>query len=132
MQSVQSPLSPPIIKGTDRRTDSGLKLKVMDISFENFWELFNPDPEFANRRAATSLEWNQCSDAKKEAIIKALTDGKPKSGRNPYFYVQDFRVRTHQTLSYADYYARYGTTEEVDGWKRKYLAEERKTIYVKN
>ena len=103
----------------------------MDISFENFWDLFSPDPEFANRRAATSLQWDLCSDAKKEAIIKALTDGKPKSTRNPYFYVQDFRMRAPQTLSYADYYARFHTTEEQGGWVRKFLPEQQKTIYVK-
>lgn len=131
MQSVQSPIA-PVIRGTDRRTDSGLNFEVMDTSFENFWELFNPDPEFANRRAATNLQWDLCPDAKKEAIIKALTDGKPKSSRNPYFYVQDFRVRPKQILSYADYYAKFGTTEEQGGWQRVFLPEQHKTIYVKN
>ena len=103
----------------------------MDISFENFWDLFSPDPEFANRRAATSLQWDLCPDAKKEAIIKALTDGKPKSTRNPYFYVQDFRMRAPQTLSYADYYARFHTTEERDGWKMANPTGQ-KVIYVKS
>ena len=102
----------------------------MDISFENFWELFAPDPEFSNRRAATQLEWDKCSDAKKEAIIVALTDGKPKSSRNPYFYVQDFRVRPKQTLSFADYYVRFGTTEPTDGWHMENPTGN-KVVYVK-
>ena len=101
-----------------------------DLSFENFWELFNPDAEFSNRRAATHLEWDKCSDKKKAAIIKALTEQRPKSSRNPYFYVQDFREPRQQTLSYAEYYARYGTTEPKDGWQMVNPTGD-KVIYVK-
>ena len=37
-----------------------------------------------------------------------------------------------QTLSFADYYAKFGTTEEQDGWQRTFLPEQQKTIYVKH
>ena len=36
-----------------------------------------------------------------------------------------------QTLSYADYYARYGTTEPQDGWHMENPTGQ-KVIYVKN
>ena len=101
-----------------------------DLSFENFWELFSPDAEFGNRRAATNHLWEQCSEAKKKAIIAWLSANKPKCSRNPYFFVQDFREPRLQTLSYADYYARYGTTEEKDGWKMANPTGQ-KVIYVK-
>jgi hypothetical protein len=36
-----------------------------------------------------------------------------------------------QTLSFNDYFQRFGTTEEQGGWKRRFLPEQHKTIYVK-
>jgi hypothetical protein len=36
-----------------------------------------------------------------------------------------------QTLSFNDYYTKFGTTEERDGWRRVFLPEKQKTIYVK-
>jgi len=37
-----------------------------------------------------------------------------------------------QILTFGEYYKRYGTTEECDGWKRKFLPEQQKTIYIKD
>ena len=84
--------------------------------FEDYWELFSPDPDFANRRTATSRLWDQCAPDRQRAIIEWLKAGKPRCTRNPYFFVLDFRSPHRQELSYADYYARYGTTEPTDGW----------------
>ncbi len=41
------------------------------------------------------------------------------------------RPKQQQTLPYADYYAKFGTTEELNGWQRKFIAEEQRTVYVK-
>ena len=103
------------------------------MDFEQFWDLYNPEPNFNNRKAATQLEWFKCTPEKREAIIEWLQKNRPPQGRNPYFFVQDFilRVPRPQILSFDEYYARYGTTEEKDGWTKKFLPEERKTIYVK-
>ena len=103
-----------------------------DLSFENYWALFCPDAEFGNRRAATQLQWEHCSQKKKQAIITWLSANKPKTSRNPYFFVLDFREPKQQEMSYADYFRRYNTTEERDGWHRKYLPEEQRTIYIKS
>ena len=70
-------------------------------NFEIFWDLFNPDPEFNNRQRACRVLWEQKSEQQR------------------------------QILSYTDYYNRYGTTEEKDGWVRTFLPEQQKTIYVK-
>jgi len=87
------------------------------IIFDEYWELFAPNPEFANRRSATQRLWDQCPTDRQRAIIDWLKAGKSKCTRNPYFFIQDFRAPKQQTLSFNDYYARYGTTEEKDGWK---------------
>ena len=53
----------------------------------------------------------------KRKKIENLRSGQPRNTRNPYYFLADFRVRRAQKMSYADYYAKYGTTEERDGWK---------------
>ena len=51
--------------------------------------------------------------------VKAIRDNIPKPPKV-------------QKLSYAEYYAKYGTTEEQGGWKRVFMKDEQKTIYVKD
>ena len=99
-------------------------------NFEVFWELFNPDPEFNNRHRACRLLWEQKGE-QQQAILEFLRSGKQRSSRNPYYFLADFRVRPALQLSYADYYAKFGTTEEQNGWRREFLPEQQKTIYVK-
>ena len=88
----------------------------MEEDFQAFWEQFDPDAQFDNRRKATYNLWCQCPQKKREAILLWLKNNRPKPGKNPYFFIQDFTVRM-KFLSYRDYYARYGTTEEQDGWR---------------
>ena len=52
-----------------------MQASIMD-NFELFWELFNPDPEFANRRTATQRLWVQCRPDRQRAIIEWLQSGK--------------------------------------------------------
>ncbi len=107
-----------------------MQASIME-NFELFWELFDPDPEFNNRRRACRELWEQKGE-QQQAIIEFLKSGKQRSSRNPYYFLADFRVRPkqQQTLSYAEYYAKFGTTEELNGWQRKFIAEEQRTVYV--
>ena len=100
------------------------------MDFITFWDTYNPDVEFANRRAATELEWNKCSPEKRQAIMQWLQEHRPPKGRNPYFFVLDFTVR-RQILSFDAYYAQFGTTEEQNGWRRVFIKEQQKTVFVK-
>jgi len=101
------------------------------MDFTRFWTLFQPDKEYESRRVAAEREWDKCSPNKQQAIIAWLeTHGRYK-GRNPYFFIQDFKPR-QLTMSFADYYAKYDTTEERDGWTKQFLPDQQKTIYVKN
>ena len=99
-------------------------------NFELFWELFDPDPEFNNRRHACSVLWEKKGEQQQRAIIEFLKSGKQRSSRNPYYFLEDFRIRRPQIMSYADYYAKFGTTEERDGWKMANPTGNR-VIYVK-
>ena len=101
------------------------------MDFNRFLTLFQPDKEFTNRLGAAQRLWDQSSPTKQQAIIAWLeTHGRYK-GRNPYFFILDFKPQQMQ-MSFADYYAKFGTTEEQGGWKRKFIPEESKTIYIKD
>ena len=86
-------------------------------SFELFWDLFDPDPEFNNRRRACGALWEQKSEQQRQAILEFLRSGQPRNTRNPYYFLADFRVRRAQKMSFNEYYKQYGTTEEREGWK---------------
>ena len=101
-----------------------------EFSFDNYWELFAPDSDFANRWSAAQRLWEQIGTDRQRAIIEWLKAGKAKCTNNPYFFLTDFRLPKRQTLSYAEYYAKYGTTEEKEGWKMANPTGQ-KVIYVK-
>ena len=101
-----------------------------ELSFDNYWCLFRPSSDFDNRYDAAKAEWESHPE-KQEPIIQWLQKRGRYPGRNPYFFILDFQLKKQQTLSYADYYARYGTTEERDGWHMANPTGQ-KVIYVKN
>lgn len=108
------------------------------IIFEEIWMLLHPQGEFKRRRGACERLWQGYEAARQETIYKKIA-GKLQRGefvhQNPYFAIEDNAMESmpqREILSFNDYYARYGTTEECDGWMRKYLPEKQTTIYVKN
>ena len=99
--------------------------------FNRFWYLFNVDEDlFPHRRVCTLRLWMEMPQEKRDTIIEELTRNGPPPHRNPFFYVQDFGQKRTQTLSYAEYYRRYGTTKERDGWHMENPTGQQ-VIYVK-
>ena len=99
------------------------------MDFNHFLTLFQPDKEFNNRLGAAQRLWEQSTAAKQQAIIAWLETHGAYKGRNPYFFILDFKPQQMQ-MSYAAYYAKYGTTEERDGWKMENPTGNQ-VIYVK-
>ena len=111
-------------------------------TFNEFWELLSPKVEYANRRRACFERWNKLSENQQDALYETIYD-KLSKGKfvdyNPLFAMTNNSsfpsgrdgVGFQQTLSFADYYARYGTTEERDGWVMKNPTGN-KVIYVKH
>ena len=110
----------------------GRDIKRIIMDFNTYWTLFSPDAEFDNRRDAAQQEWDRHPE-KHESIICWLRLHGAYKGRNPYFFIQDWKVKQprQQTLSYADYYAHFGTTEEQGGWIRRFLPDKQTTIFIK-
>jgi hypothetical protein len=105
------------------------------ISFEQFWILHNPMPEYAHMHNYCRKIWEALPPEKQEIIYRTIEEKKAKNqfvDYNPYYAIQknaNPRRRNYQ-LSYADYYARYGTTEPRDGWQMANPTGNR-VIYVK-
>lgn len=102
-------------------------------SFDIIWQLLNPQAQYANRKRACYDLWQSFSEDKRNRIIAAIKDKLVKGkfvDYNPYFAIKRHSQEQVQTLSYADYYAKYGTTEERDGWKMENPTGQ-KVIYVK-
>lgn len=102
-------------------------------TFNEVWELLSPKVEYANRRRACYDLWNSLSENRQEALYNTISD-KLSKGKyvdyNPLFAMKNNSQQRQQTLSYADYYARYGTTDPCDGWKMENPTGN-KVIYVK-
>ena len=111
------------------------KDNIMD-SFDLIWQLLSPKIEYANRKRACYNLWQSFSEDKKKTVFNAIKDKKAKGlfvDYNPYFAIMKNSqlMSQRQVLSYADYYARFGTTEPRDGWVRTFLPDQQKTIYIK-
>lgn len=62
----------------------------MDNDFNDFWNAYQPDNTFLNRRGATYRLWSQRSPAARKAILAAVQKVRPPKWKNPYFFVVDF------------------------------------------
>ena len=135
---MSSPLSvvPYILRilppGQNGTTGRGRDNKKNFMDFDTYWTLFSPDEQFENRRYAAEQEWNRHPE-KHDSIIAWLKKHGAYKGRNPYFFILDWQVKQprQQMLSFNAYYAKFGTTEEQGGWKRVFIAEQQKTVYIR-
>ena len=102
-------------------------------TFNELWELLSPKAEYANRRRACYDLWNNLPENRQDALYDTISD-KLSKGKfvdyNPLFAMKNNSQRRRQSLSFADYYAKYGTTSETDGWHMQNPTGN-KVIYVK-
>ena len=102
-------------------------------TFNEFWDLLSPKAEYANRRRACFARWNNLSEDEQDALYETISD-KLSNGKyvdyNPLFAMQNNSQRRRQVLTMGEYYAKYGTTEPMDGWKQENPTGHQ-VIYVK-
>ena len=104
-------------------------------SFDFLWELLSPKVEYANRKRACYNLWMSYSKQQRIDIFNAIKDKKKKGqfvDYNPYFAIQknSLQLSQRQEMSFAEYYKKFGTTEEQGGWHMENPTGE-KVIYVK-
>ena len=104
-------------------------------TFNEFWELLSPKVDYANRRRACFAFWNELPEDQQNALYDRISEKLSKRefvDYNPLFAMKNNseQHRPKQILSFNDYYARYGTTDETDGWHMANPTGQ-KVIYVK-
>ena len=108
-------------------------------TIEDIWALLNPQGEYKRRRGACERLWHGYDVARQEAIymqIKRKLERGEFVHENPYFAIEDnarhIQAKPHrqQTLTFKEYYARFGTTAEQDGWRMTNPTGQQ-VIYVK-
>lgn len=106
-------------------------------SFDFLWQMLDKHGVIERHKGECFDLWNTLTLQQQRTIYRSIRD-KIRAGKfvnyHPVKAVKDNMPQPPKlkTLSYADYYARYGTTEECDGWKRQFIPEKQTTIYVKN
>ena len=111
---------------------------------QDLWLLLRPSKAFDTRSRYEKClaDWSSMNEAQQRRVFRLLQAKKEQAelNPNPYYALNDAmqedeqqqaRKAKSQTLSYADYYKRYGTTEERDGWKMTNPTGNQ-VIYVKN
>ncbi len=86
------------------------------MDFNIYWTLIGGNMHFADRREAAKRVWDAHPE-KHFAIITWLRAHGKYPDRNPYFFILDFQNKRTRTMTFEQYYAKFGTTEERDGWK---------------
>ncbi len=105
-------------------------------SFDYLWALLEPKKEYEPVRNRCLRLWESFPLEQQRRIYRTIRERKNQSlfvDYNPLFAIKRFSQPPQpQTLSFNDYYTRFGTTEEQNGWRRVFIPEKQKTIYIKN
>lgn len=101
------------------------------ITMQDVWLLLQPSKTFDTRGRFEKCmaDWSQMDADQQQRVYKLLQSKKDQAALNPnpYFALNDAMQEVEQqqaksrvrqlTLSYNEYYKRYGTTEPQDGWQ---------------
>ena len=92
------------------------------ITFFETWTLLEPKAEYANLFGHCKRLWESWSADKQEEVFLKIEKKKSEHkfvDYNPLLALRNNAVerpKRTETLSFNDYYAKFGTTEERDGW----------------
>ncbi len=104
-------------------------------TFEEIISLLNPDEKYNPVLGKCQQVWDSFSSEKQDFVYQVIKEKKERKefvDYNPLFALKrTYRAPQPQALSFNEYYAKFGTTEEQNGWQRKFIAEEQRTVYVK-
>jgi len=105
-------------------------------TFVFLWQLLESHGVVPGKKEECARLWATFTLEQQRHIYRSIRD-KLQAGKfvnyNPVYAVRENAPKRQppQVLSYTDYYAKFGTTEEQNGWEREFLPEQQKTIYVK-
>ena len=106
-------------------------------SFFYIYQLLESHGVIPNKKDEASRVWSQYTLEQQRQIYRSIQQ-KLAQGKfvhyNPVIAIRDNapRAPSMQIISADEYYRRFGTQENLDGWVRTFLPEQQKTIYVKS
>ena len=109
----------------------------MMITFFELWTLLEPKVEYANLFGHCKQLWESWPCDKQEKVFLKIEKKKTEHkfvDYNPLLALRNNaieRPKRPQIMSFNDYYTKYGTTLERDGWQRVFIQDKQKTIFVK-
>ena len=90
-------------------------------TFEEIISLLNPDEKYNPVLRQCQQLWDSFSSDKQDFVYRVIKEKKERKefvDYNPLFALKrTYRAPEQQTLSFAEYYSQFGTTEEQGGWK---------------
>ena len=108
----------------------------MEGTFVHIWNLLVSHGVVPSEIHDAEEEWNKYSLQQQRAIYRAIRD-KIRAGKfvnyHPVLAIRDNAPKAQRiiVISAAEYYRRYQTQANQDGWVRKFLPDQHKTIYIK-
>ena len=104
-------------------------------TFVHIWALLSPKTEYTNLMNSCKTLWDSLPLGTQRHIYSTIRKKKTEKifvDYNPLLAIRhNMPEANQQVLSFAEYYAKYGTTEDTDGWRRVYLPERQTTIFVR-
>ena len=105
-------------------------------SFDFLWQMLDKHGVIERHKGDAFDLWNRFSLDQQRYIYRSIRDKINKGEFVNYHPVKAIRdnvpkARKVQTISADEYYRRYGTQANLDGWVRTFLPDQHKTIYVK-
>lgn len=101
--------------------------------FEQLIGMLNTRPVVPGKTAECLRLWESLNARQQQQIYDTIRS-KLQAGKfvhyDPVKAIQDNTPKV-QVISADEYYRRYGTQTNQDGWERKFLPAQQKTIYVK-
>ena len=101
--------------------------------FEDLIRMLNTRPIVPGKTAESLRLWETLSARQQEQIyntIRAKLQGGKFVHYDPVRAIRD-NIPKKQIISADEYYRRYDTQANQDGWVRTFLPEQQRTIYVK-
>lgn len=105
-------------------------------TFVFIWQLLEEHGVIPSKRREAEQLWNSYSLEQQRYIYRCIRDKLRQDKFVHYNPVQAIKENAPKAprlmfLSADEYYRRYGTTADCDGWTRRFLPEQHKTIYYK-
>ena len=100
--------------------------------FEDLIKMLNTRPIVPGKTAECLRLWETLTARQQEHIYNTIR-AKLQAGKfvhyDPVKAIQD-NIPKVQIISADEYYRRYQTQENQDGWVRKHIPEEQRTVYI--